>query len=32
MRATMLRVYGVMSCIEHLIGWYDQCEASWHMG
>ena len=32
MRATMFRVYGVMPCIEHLIGWYDQCEASWQMG
>ena len=32
MHATLLRVYGVMPCIEHPIGWFDQCEASWQMG
>ena len=31
MHATLLRVYRVMPCIEHPIGWYDQCRASWQM-
>ena len=32
MHAALLLVYRVMPCIEHPIGWFDQCDVSWQMG